>query len=131
MLGSVAQGEKSPAGGENERVAVNTVDTRVAAVPAAAGAHAVVEEADGESAAVLDGLGELWRDPRYRTGTWGTRAVLQFRGEGLGEMGMEPRYPDWVGAGATGTWGTQKRSFGGGSEGHEGEGGGLDPAGGA
>src|SRR5439155_25088159 len=67
----------------------------------------------------------------YRTGTWGTRAVLQFRGEGLGEMGTEPRYPDWVGAGATGTWGTQKRSFGGGSEGHEGEGGGLDPAGGA
>jgi len=69
MFGGTAQSEKRPASGENERVAIDAVDAGVAAVPAAAGAHAVIEKADGQSA-----------------------AFLQFHGEGFGELGTEPRF---------------------------------------
>jgi hypothetical protein len=68
VFGGVAQSEKSPAGGEYERVAVDAVDAGVATIPAAAGAHAVIEETYGQGAAVLNGFRKLPRRGEVRSG---------------------------------------------------------------
>src|SRR5215475_10683867 len=64
MIGLIAESQQGPACGKNQRFPVHAVDTGVATVPAAAGAHTIVEQSDSQSPPTRD----LWRELRGERG---------------------------------------------------------------